>query len=82
MVNFFAKDDGVFFAVESTIVPSPQDISKLQWLFDKAEYLNKEKVPGFFVGPRIEMVTPWSTNAVEITQNMAVAILPCRTEER
>jgi len=73
MVNFFAKDDGVFFAVESTIVPSPQDISKLQWLFDKAEYLNKEKVPGFFVGPRIEMVTPWSTNAVEITQNMGIA---------
>lgn len=72
MVNFFAKDDGVVFAVESTIVPSPQDISKLQWLFDKAEYLNKEMVPGFFVGPRIEMVTPWSTNAVEITQNMGV----------
>ncbi len=72
MVKFFAKDGGVVFAVESTNVPSPHDISKLQWLFDKAEYLNKEMVPGFFVGPRIEMVTPWSTNAVEITQNMGI----------
>jgi phosphoribosylformylglycinamidine synthase len=27
----------------------------------------------FFVGPRAAMVTPWSTNAVEITQNMAIS---------
>ncbi|SDD05080.1 phosphoribosylformylglycinamidine synthase [Williamwhitmania taraxaci] len=72
MVNFFTKDGGVVFAVESTIAPSPHDIAKLVWLFDKAEYLSSERVPGFFVGPRKEMVTPWSTNAVEITQNMGV----------
>ena len=72
MVNFFTKDGGVVFAVESTNAPSPHDIAKLVWLFDKAEYLNSERVPGFFVGPRKEMVTPWSTNAVEITQNMGV----------
>ncbi len=28
---------------------------------------------GFFYWPRAAMITPWSTNAVEITQNMAVA---------
>ena len=72
MVNFFTKEGGVVFAVESTNVPSPLDIAKLVWLFDKAEYLNSERVPGFFVGPRKEMVTPWSTNAVEITQNMGI----------
>lgn len=27
---------------------------------------------GFYVGPRREMITPWSTNAVEITQNMSL----------
>ncbi|MBQ0068594.1 MAG: phosphoribosylformylglycinamidine synthase, partial [Bacteroidales bacterium] len=27
---------------------------------------------GTFVGPRREMITPWSTNAVEITQNMSM----------
>ncbi|MGG7036198.1 MAG: phosphoribosylformylglycinamidine synthase, partial [Flavobacterium sp.] len=27
----------------------------------------------FFVGPRAAMVTPWSTNAVEITQNMGIS---------
>ena len=27
---------------------------------------------GHFVGPRREMITPWSTNAVEITQNMGL----------
>jgi phosphoribosylformylglycinamidine synthase len=26
----------------------------------------------FFVGPRAAMITPWSTNAVEITQNMGI----------
>ena len=27
---------------------------------------------GIFYGPRASMVTPWSTNAVEITQNMGI----------
>src|SRR5690606_30832661 len=26
----------------------------------------------YFIGPRAAMVTPWSTNAVEITQNMGI----------
>ncbi len=32
----------------------------------------KAKIDGFFIGPRKEMVTPWSTNAVEITRNMGI----------
>ena len=29
-----------------------------------------DSLEGYFVGPRREMITPWSTNAIEITQNM------------
>jgi len=35
--------------------------------------LNERTIGGTFVGPRREMVTPWSTNAVEITRNMGIA---------
>ena len=48
------------------------DIQKLIWLFSHAEFLDVETVTGTFIGPRREMITPWSTNAVEITQNMGI----------
>ncbi|HKI89914.1 MAG TPA: AIR synthase-related protein, partial [Draconibacterium sp.] len=47
-------------------------MEKLIWLFSKAEYLQQDVLEGWFVGPRKEMLTPWSTNAVEITQNMGI----------
>ncbi len=34
--------------------------------------LSSKKVKGTFIGPRREMITPWSTNAVEIAQNMGL----------
>ena len=46
--------------------------SKLSWLFGDQPFLNTTKIDGVFVGPRVSMVTPWSTNAVEITQNMGI----------
>ena len=49
------------------------DVSKLEWLFDGARKVNGEALEGYFVGPRREMITPWSTNAVEITQNMGIS---------
>ena len=45
---------------------------KLSWLFSNAEQIEADFVEGIFVGPRHEMVSPWSTNAVEITQNMGL----------
>ena len=33
---------------------------------------SKSVLADFFVGPRATMITPWSTNAVEITQNMGI----------
>ncbi len=44
----------------------------LCWLFGKAEHLEDKEIQGLFLGPRKEMITPWSTNAVEITQNMGI----------
>ncbi len=37
-----------------------------------ATLLSSKKVKGTFIGPRREMITPWSTNAVEIAQNMGL----------
>ena len=59
-------------AVEAAQSLTDVDISKLTWLFDGAERVAAESLPGFFVGTRRETITPWSTNAVEITQNMGV----------
>ncbi len=49
-----------------------KEIEKLIWLFGDATLIDKEKIEGTFIGPRKEMITPWSTNAVEITQNMGI----------
>ncbi len=51
---------------------SALDIEKLVWLFDEASAITGDAVPGIYIGPRKEMITPWSTNAVEITQNMGI----------
>lgn len=51
----------------------PVDIQKLKWLFGNAEPLTTPALTGLFIGPRKEMITPWSTNAVEITQTMGIA---------
>ena len=47
-------------------------IERLEWLFGDSSLIKGPRVEGTFVGPRREMVTPWSTNAVEITQNMGI----------
>lgn len=51
---------------------SQESVNRLSWLFDGATPLKSTRITGTFVGPRKEMITPWSTNAVEITQNMGV----------
>ncbi len=71
MIYFFQKDQTVF-AVGSEIHFDKDSIDKLIWLFGQADLLKTDIVKGSFVGPRKEMISPWSTNAVEITQNMAI----------
>ncbi|MBC5863388.1 phosphoribosylformylglycinamidine synthase [Flavobacterium turcicum] len=72
MIHFFENQSKTVFAVQTQNEISAQDISKLNWLFADAHILEKSVLTDFFVGPRAAMVTPWSTNAVEITQNMGI----------
>ena len=72
MIHFFKKQKDTYFAVDVPGSLSTEAIEKLKWLFGDAEKLESETLEGFFIGPRAAMITPWSTNAVEITQNMAI----------
>ena len=73
MVVFFKKGTDKFYAIETDHKFSPEEIERLTWLLDGAKALASSSVKGRFVGPRKEMITPWSTNAVEITQNMGLS---------
>ncbi len=72
MIHFFKSGENKFYALDSDVSFSDGDLQKLSWLFGGAEYLNLNQLAGFYLGPRKEMITPWSTNAVEITQNMGL----------
>ena len=71
MISFF-KGANQVYAVATKEIISQENCEKLIWLFGDAEQINSETVNGTFTGPRKEMITPWSTNAVEITQNMGI----------
>jgi excinuclease ABC subunit A len=70
MIIFFRNPSGTIVATEITSKLSADDIKKLKWLYGEAAVLSEESLEGFFVGPRREMISPWSTTAVEITRNM------------
>ncbi len=72
MILFFGNQTTKVFAVETHSELSAQEISKLNWLFGNTQQIHKSALADFFVGPRAAMITPWSTNAVEITQNMGI----------
>ncbi|HEY5688213.1 MAG TPA: AIR synthase-related protein, partial [Yeosuana sp.] len=72
MIHFFGNVNSKVFAVQTTKELSTETISKLEWLFGNQPKIEQASLDAFFVGPRAAMITPWSTNAVEITQNMGV----------
>ncbi len=72
MIHFFGNQSNTVFAVQAQDSISSEDIQKLNWLFANAHKIEKSVLTDFFVGPRAAMITPWSTNAVEITQNMGI----------
>ena len=72
MIRFFQTPQKTVIATEVDHVLNEQEIKELNWLYGEATMLEADALEGFFVGPRREMVTPWSTNAVEITQNMGL----------
>ena len=73
MILFFKTQNEHVIATEIDHQPGQQEIDELSWLYGDAEYLAQPSIQGFYVGPRREMITPWSTNAVEITQNMSLS---------
>ena len=72
MIHFFGNQNSKIYAVQATKELSTATISKLTWLFADQPKLEQASIDAFFVGPRAAMITPWSTNAVEITQNMGI----------
>ena len=70
MILFFTTPAESVVAVQVEQTLTPADLNALCWLFGEARFEQADRMEGWFVGPRREMVTPWSTNAVEITQNM------------
>ncbi len=72
MVQFFKKGSSTFYAVETDHRLDQHEKEKLMWAFSDAKPLSATSVKGRFIGPRREMITPWSTNAVEIAQNMGL----------
>ena len=73
MIHFFENPAKTVYAVQTQGQLTSVDIEKLNWLFGKASKIEKTVLADLFVGPRAAMVTPWSTNAVEITQNMGIS---------
>ena len=69
-ILFFRTPAGSIIATQVDHMLSEEESKKLCWLYGNAELLEHETLAGRFAGPRREMITPWSTNAVEITQNM------------
>jgi len=73
MIGFFSINHDRIIAVQLQEPPAEETRQKLEWVFGSAKYLEQKSIEGYFVGPRKEMITPWSTNAVEITQNMGIS---------
>jgi phosphoribosylformylglycinamidine synthase len=72
MILFFEGISKNIIAVGASSKLSETDIEKLSWLFGNASQVISGNIGNVFIGPRKEMITPWSTNAVEITQNMGI----------
>lgn len=72
MILFFKTPQASVIATQVDHKLEEKEVNELCWLYGNAELLNTQTLTGYYVGPRREMVTPWSTNAVEITQNMGL----------
>ena len=72
MITFFKTPQQTIIATESKNPLTAAEVEKLCWLYGGATIEDEKNLTGQFIGPRREMITPWSTNAVEITQNMAI----------
>jgi len=72
MIYFFRNKNENIVAIQTVNGLTSEDISKLRWLFGEAELVETTEIKGWFVGPRREMISPWSTNAVDIAVNINI----------
>jgi phosphoribosylformylglycinamidine synthase len=72
MILFFQHASNQVYALETPKALAVTEIEKISWLFGNASFLEVNQLQGKFLGPRKEMITPWSTNAVEICSNMGL----------
>ena len=72
MILFFKTPSTSVIATQVDHQLNQDEVKELCWLYGDATLMDAQTLDGFYVGPRREMVTPWSTNAVEITQNMGL----------
>ncbi len=72
MIHFFGNQNSKIYAVQTSKDISQETTDKLNWLFGNQTKIATSSIKAFFIGPRAAMITPWSTNAVEITQNMGI----------
>ena len=72
MIYFFRTPQESIVATQADHALTADEKEKLCWLYGGASLVEANTLGGTFVGPRREMITPWSTNAVEITQNMGL----------
>lgn len=72
MIQFFQNSEDAIIAVGVSNSLTTEEIAKLEWLFSGAKSLNSESVSGKFIGPRKEMISPWSTNATDIAHNAGI----------
>ena len=75
MISFFQNNKNQIYAVDSKNSITQNDVKKLVWLFGNSKFLKVNIIKSTFIGPRKTMVTPWSTNAVEITKNMGLKFI-------
>ena len=72
-IFFFRTPQNTIIATQANHTLTPEETERLCWLYGGATLIDATTLEGHFVGPRREMITPWSTNAVEMTQNMALS---------
>ena len=71
MISFFGNLNDTIYVINSKTKISSEDLKKFQWLFNQ-KIITKKTIKGAFIGPYSNMISPWSTNAVEISQNMGI----------
>ncbi len=71
MISFFGDPESKVFALETNDKLDDLSIDKLNWVLN-APFLKTQSIKNNFIGPKSTMISPWSTNAVEIINNMGI----------